>query len=108
MRKSASRFATASLRAENEEAQSPPVGLPAKTVVCAQTVWYVTGDNTCRMKAHKHPCAPRWTLNATLQRELANREAYVEVYLVDVINPKLADVLIDFANHYPSLLSTPY
>ena len=59
------------------------------------------------MKAHKHPCAPHWTLNATLQRGLANHEAYVEVYLVDVINPQLADVLIEFARQYPPLLSTP-
>eukprot|EP00051_Salpingoeca_urceolata_P006455 m.85299 g.85299 ORF g.85299 m.85299 type:complete len:375 (+) comp14840_c0_seq2:132-1256(+) len=77
-----------------------PPNIPNGTEQGAQALWYITGDPTCRMMSHHKPCGEVWVMNKTLQNAILYQDKYVEIYLVDILNPKFAGLLTAFAKHF--------
>ena len=58
-----------------------------------QMVWYVTGDNTCRMNGGLAPCDPAAVLQEAITTGVHYGMRYLEIYQKDVRNPALANVI---------------
>jgi len=80
-------------------AWSPPANLTAGVPTGAQALWAITGDEGCRMNGGNAPCDAYRVMNATLENAVLLNVTYLEVYLVDLINPLFAPLLEKFARH---------
>jgi hypothetical protein len=58
-----------------------------------QMLWNVTGDSNCRMNHLEKPCDPLQVLQTSLDRGIAAKAIFIEVYLVDVLNPAMQGIL---------------
>jgi len=58
-----------------------------------QMLWSVSGDSRCRMNHFEAPCDPHQVLQAALSRGVDAGATYIEVYIPDLLNPQMQDVL---------------
>jgi Beta-galactosidase len=72
-----------------------PDVLPPAVKLAYQTAFLVTGDATCRMNHFVRPCDAHEMLRRALLLAAAEHAAYVEIYIIDSINPALQDVLAE-------------
>jgi Beta-galactosidase len=71
----------------------PPPQLEGTVVVGDQMVWAATGDSSCRMNRYQKPCEPRMVLRSAVDRGIAAGASFLEIYIADILNPELQDVL---------------
>jgi hypothetical protein len=62
-------------------------------VVGDQMVWAATGDPSCRMNRYHRPCEPRRVLQLAVERGIAAGASFLEIYVADILNPEVHDVL---------------
>ena len=60
-----------------------------------QMAWRVTNDPTCRMNNFERPCDPHTMLQLAVNRGIDAGAIYLEIYMVDLLNPQLDDVVAD-------------
>jgi len=61
--------------------------------VAYQMLWSATDDPQCRMNHRVRPCDPHTVLQAAVDRGLDSGAKFLEIYIEDVLNPQLQDVL---------------
>lgn len=71
----------------------PPLGSGSKLTIGYQMLWSATGDPQCRMNHRERPCDPHAVLKAAVDRGLDSGARFLEIYIPDVLNPQLQDVL---------------
>ena len=73
----------------------PQPGIEAgrRAALGLQMLFPVTNDPLCKMNRRRKPCDPRVVLRSAIDRGLAAGARFMEVYVVDVLNPSLQDVL---------------
>jgi len=67
--------------------------LSGRTDVAYQMLWSATEDPQCRMNHRVRPCDPHAVLQAAVDRGLNSGAKFLEIYIEDVRNPQLQDVL---------------
>ena len=60
-----------------------------------QMAWRVTNDPTCRMNNFERPCDPHAMLQLAVNRGIDAGAIYLEIYIIDLLNPQLDDVVAD-------------
>src|SRR6266481_684752 len=63
--------------------------------VAFQMAWRVTDDSSCRMNHYQRPCDPHTMLQLAVNRGIESGAIYLEIYLADLLNPQLNDVIAD-------------
>ena len=72
-----------------------PSGLSTSVQMGYETASPATGDAGCRMNHFQRPCDPRTELAEAVQRAVAARVSFLGIYVADIRNPALADVIAD-------------
>jgi hypothetical protein len=67
--------------------------LATRTSTGYQMLWRVTGDPSCRMNRRITPCDPHAVLQAAVNRGIDAGALYLEIYVADILNPNLQDIL---------------
>jgi glycosyl hydrolase family 42 (putative beta-galactosidase) len=65
------------------------------TPIAYQMAWRVTDDPTCRMNHFQRPCDPHEMLQASVGRGIEAGAKYLEIYIPDLLNPQLTDVITE-------------
>ncbi len=60
-----------------------------------QMAWRVTNDPSCRMNNFERPCDPHAMLQLAVNRGIDAGAIYLEIYIADLLNPRLDDVVAD-------------
>jgi hypothetical protein len=63
--------------------------------IAYQTAWAVTNDRTCRMNHFQQPCDPQQMMQGTINHGLSSGAQYLEIYMIDVLNPQLSGILAE-------------
>jgi hypothetical protein len=66
--------------------------------IAYQMAWRVTNDPSCRMNDFRQPCDARQQLQEAIDRGIGEGAQYLEIYLADLLNPQLQDVIASAHN----------
>jgi hypothetical protein len=72
-----------------------PAGLPARIAFGYEEAAGVTGDRKCRMNGYRSPCDAREVFEKAVRRAVAAKVAYLVIYLADLRNPALTDLVAE-------------
>lgn len=70
-----------------------PPNLGGRVTRGYQMLAKITGDSSCRMNNNNSPCDPHAVLQAAVNQGIDSGALYLEIYLQDIHNPNLQDVL---------------
>lgn len=74
-------------------AWTPQGDLAGRVKFGDQMLLGVTNDRACRMNRGMRPCDPHEVLQAAVNRGIESGAAFLEIYIEDIQNPRLQDVL---------------
>ena len=77
--------------------------LAGRTTVGFQMLWSVTKDPRCRMNGGRMPCDPHAVLQAAVDRGIDSGARFLEIYIPDLLNPDLQDVILRAHNRLVTL-----
>jgi hypothetical protein len=75
--------------------------------IAYQMAWRVTGDPSCRMNLFQRPCDPRSTLQTSINIGINSGAKYLEIYIADLMNPQLNEVIVDAHRRLTSKANKP-
>jgi hypothetical protein len=81
------------LKATWDWSELPRIARPAP--IAYQMAWNVTDDKACRMNGLQTPCDPRSMLQASMDRGIKAGAIYLEIYIADLLNSQLNDIITD-------------